>query len=52
MICLGFFQAMVKRLMIVMEALESLERLLKIQQTPSSSSPDEEKSEIDQLADR
>ena len=42
-------QATVKRLMIVMEALESLERLLNIRRKSSS---DEEKSEIEQLAER
>ena len=46
-------QAMLKRLMVVMESLESLERLLKIRRKPHLSSPaSEEKSEIEELAER
>ena len=42
-------QATVRRLMVVMESLKSLERLLKIRRTSSS---DEDLSEVEQLAER
>ena len=47
-------QATLKRLMVVMESLESLERLLNIRRKSSSSSSSlaEERSEIEQLSER